>query len=58
VLLRLAGGKGSPDAKARVETAYAAVGLGPDARAEEISPARFVLLERAFHAPCSGGSPE
>ncbi len=57
VLLRLAGGKGSPDAKARVEAAYAAVGLGPDARAEEISPARFVLLERAFHAPCSGGSP-
>jgi 16S rRNA (adenine1518-N6/adenine1519-N6)-dimethyltransferase len=57
VLLRMAGGKGSPDARARVEAAYAAVGLGPDARAEEISPDRFVLLERAFHAPYSGGSP-
>ena len=56
VLLRLAGGKGSPEARARVETAYAAVGLGPEARAEEVSPERFVLLERAFQAPCSGGS--
>jgi 16S rRNA (adenine1518-N6/adenine1519-N6)-dimethyltransferase len=53
VLLRLAGGKGSPEARARVEAAYAAVGLGPEARAEEISPERFVLMEQAFHAPAS-----
>ena len=50
VLLRLAGGKGSPEARLRVEQAFAAVGLGPDARAEEIEPDRFVRLERAFHA--------
>ena len=50
VLLRLGGGKGSPEAKARVEAAFAAVGLGPEARAEEIDPAGFVRLERAFHA--------
>lgn len=58
VLLRLAGGKGSPEARARVEAAYAAVGLGPEARAEEIDPDRFVLLEQAFHAPCPGSFPE
>ncbi len=50
VLLRLAGGKGSDAAKARVAAAYAALGLGPDARAEEISPDRFVELDRVFHA--------
>ena len=50
VLLRLAGGKGNDAAKARVEAAYAALGLGPDARAEEISPDRFVELDRVFHA--------
>ena len=49
VLLRLAGGKGSPEAKARVEAAFAAMGLGPEARAEENDPAGFVRLERAFH---------
>jgi 16S rRNA (adenine1518-N6/adenine1519-N6)-dimethyltransferase len=54
VLLRLAGGKGSPEARARVETAYAALELSPEARAEEIGPDRFVLLERAFHAPPAG----
>jgi len=50
VLLRLAGGKGSPEARARVEAASAAVGLSPDARAEQIPPDRFVALDRAFHA--------
>ncbi|MFM8414859.1 MAG: 16S rRNA (adenine(1518)-N(6)/adenine(1519)-N(6))-dimethyltransferase RsmA [Planctomycetota bacterium] len=54
VLVRLAGGKGSPEARQRVERAFAAVGLGPDARAEEIEPDRFVRLERAFHAPETG----
>jgi 16S rRNA (adenine1518-N6/adenine1519-N6)-dimethyltransferase len=57
VLLRLGGGKGSPEARARVEAAYTAVGLGPEARAEEISPERFVVLEQAFYAPRTGGSP-
>jgi 16S rRNA (adenine1518-N6/adenine1519-N6)-dimethyltransferase len=54
VLLRLAGGKGSPEARARVEAAYAALELSPEARAEEIGPDQFVLLERAFHAPPAG----
>jgi 16S rRNA (adenine1518-N6/adenine1519-N6)-dimethyltransferase len=49
-LLRLAGGKASPGARERVERAFAAVGLGPEARAEEIDPDRFVRLERAFYA--------
>jgi 16S rRNA (adenine1518-N6/adenine1519-N6)-dimethyltransferase len=49
VLLRIAGGKGTAGAEARVEAAFAALGLAPDARAEEISPDRFVALERAFH---------
>lgn len=50
VLLRLAGGKGSEAAKAHVAAVYAALGLGPDTRAEEISPDRFVDLDRVFHA--------
>ena len=50
ILLRMAGGKGSDAAKARVAATFAAVGLGPDARAEEIDPDRFVMLERAFYA--------
>jgi 16S rRNA (adenine1518-N6/adenine1519-N6)-dimethyltransferase len=54
VLLRLAGGKASPEARARVEAAYAALELSPEARAEEIGPDQFVLLERAFHAPPAG----
>jgi hypothetical protein len=37
-----------------VEAAYAALELAPEARAEEIAPDRFVLLERAFHAPPAG----
>ena len=50
VLLRLAGGKGSEAAKAHVAAAYAQLSLGPDTRAEEISPDRFVDLDRVFHA--------
>jgi 16S rRNA (adenine1518-N6/adenine1519-N6)-dimethyltransferase len=58
VLLRLAGGKSSEAAKAGVAAAYAALGLGPDARAEEISPDRFVELDRVFHEAGSlPGSP-
>jgi 16S rRNA (adenine1518-N6/adenine1519-N6)-dimethyltransferase len=48
VLLRMAGGKASDAARERVARAFAAVGLGPDARAEEIDPDRFVQLEQAF----------
>jgi len=50
VLLRMAGGKGKPEARARVDATFAALELGPDARAEELSPDRFVLLERAYQA--------
>ncbi len=56
VLLRMAGGKGTDKAKTRVATAFAALGLGPDARAEEISPERFVALEKAFN-PSGAGDP-
>jgi 16S rRNA (adenine1518-N6/adenine1519-N6)-dimethyltransferase len=55
VLLRMAGGKGSEAARERVERAFAGVGLGPDARAEEIDPDRFVRLEQAFFATESAG---
>jgi 16S rRNA (adenine1518-N6/adenine1519-N6)-dimethyltransferase len=48
VLLRMAGGKGTDAAKARVAAAFAALALGPEARAEEISPEGFVALEQAF----------
>jgi 16S rRNA (adenine1518-N6/adenine1519-N6)-dimethyltransferase len=48
VLLRMAGGKASDAARERVARAFAAVGLGPEARAEEIDPDRFVRLEQGF----------
>jgi 16S rRNA (adenine1518-N6/adenine1519-N6)-dimethyltransferase len=54
VLLRMAGGKASDEAKARVAAAFADLGLGPEARAEEISPEGFVALERAFSFSSSG----
>ncbi len=54
VLLRMAGNKGSEAAKARVAAAFSALGLGPDSRAENISPDRFVTLEGAFYAPVPG----
>ncbi len=50
VLLRMAGGKGSDAAKDRVASAFAALGLGTDTRAEEIPPDRFVSLEAAFYS--------
>jgi 16S rRNA (adenine1518-N6/adenine1519-N6)-dimethyltransferase len=54
VLLRMAGGKASDAAREQVAAAFAAVGLGPDARAEEIDPNRFVQLEQAFYASETG----
>jgi 16S rRNA (adenine1518-N6/adenine1519-N6)-dimethyltransferase len=54
VLLRMAGGKGTDAAKVRVAAAFTALGLGPEARAEEISPEGFVALERTFNASSSG----
>ena len=48
VLLRMAGGKREEAARRTVEAAFAALGLGGDARAEEIPPADFVRLKRAF----------
>lgn len=50
VLVRMAGGKGSAGAKERVASAFAALDLGPDARAGDIPPDRFVALEQAFQA--------
>jgi len=50
VLLRLAGGKREATAREAVERSFAALGLGADARAEEIAPDDFVRLEREFHA--------
>jgi 16S rRNA (adenine1518-N6/adenine1519-N6)-dimethyltransferase len=50
VLLRLAGGKQTDAARARVERLYAALGLPGDVRAEDISPDDFVRLVKAFFA--------
>jgi 16S rRNA (adenine1518-N6/adenine1519-N6)-dimethyltransferase len=55
VLLRMAGGKGSAAARDAVERVFAAVGLGPEARAEDLSPDVFVVLERAFAETTSAG---
>jgi 16S rRNA (adenine1518-N6/adenine1519-N6)-dimethyltransferase len=55
VLLRMAGGKGSPEAHSRVEAALAAITAGPETRAEELSPERFVVLEQAFYAGAASG---
>jgi 16S rRNA (adenine1518-N6/adenine1519-N6)-dimethyltransferase len=45
VLVRLAGGgRRSDDARATVDAVFAACGLGPEARAEEIPPDEFVRL--------------
>jgi len=49
VLLRMAGDKSSEAAKTRVAASFAVLGLGPEARAEEISPDGFVALEQAFN---------
>jgi 16S rRNA (adenine1518-N6/adenine1519-N6)-dimethyltransferase len=50
VLLRLAGGKQTDAARARVERLYAALGLPGDVRAEDIPPDDFVRLVKAFFA--------
>lgn len=54
VLLRMAGDKSSEAAKTRVAASFAALGLGPEARAEEISPDGFVALEQAFNTADRG----
>jgi 16S rRNA (adenine1518-N6/adenine1519-N6)-dimethyltransferase len=51
ILLRMAGGKKDAAAHETVERVYAALGLAPDARAEEIAPDDFVRLIEAFDAP-------
>lgn len=50
VLARMAGGRREAGSRATVEAVFAACGLGPDARAEDITPDAFVELERAFAA--------
>ncbi len=50
VLLRMAGGKASDGARERVASALAALDLGPDTRAEDIPPDRFIALEQVFFA--------
>jgi 16S rRNA (adenine1518-N6/adenine1519-N6)-dimethyltransferase len=54
VLLGIAGGKREATARDRVEAVFASLGLAPDARAEDIPPDQFVVLERVFAA--AGGS--
>ena len=48
VLRRMAGGKGDPEAGRRVDAAFAALELLPEARAEDLTPERFVRLAAAF----------
>jgi 16S rRNA (adenine1518-N6/adenine1519-N6)-dimethyltransferase len=50
-LLRMAGGKKEAAAQATVERVYAALGLPPDARAEDIPPDDFVRLVKVFDTP-------
>jgi len=55
VLVGIAGGKRSADARERVARVYDAMGLAADARAEDIPPDDFVRLERGFAAAGDGG---
>jgi 16S rRNA (adenine1518-N6/adenine1519-N6)-dimethyltransferase len=55
VLVRMAGGKADPEARHRADKALAAIQAGPEARAEEIPPAGFVILEEAFYAAAPSG---
>jgi 16S rRNA (adenine1518-N6/adenine1519-N6)-dimethyltransferase len=48
VLLGMAGGRRSEAARAAVEAVFAALGLPPNARAEDLSPDAFVQLAAAF----------
>jgi 16S rRNA (adenine1518-N6/adenine1519-N6)-dimethyltransferase len=50
VLVRIAGGKREATARAAVDHVFGELGLGPDARAEDIGPDDFVRLERCFAA--------
>jgi 16S rRNA (adenine1518-N6/adenine1519-N6)-dimethyltransferase len=50
VLVRMAGGHRTPGTRDLVDAVFAAGGLPPETRAEELSPAAFVELERRFHA--------
>jgi len=55
VLLRIAGGKKAETARVAVEGLFAGLGLAEDARAEQLSPDKFVRLERDFAASRPGG---
>ncbi|MCS5616437.1 MAG: ribosomal RNA small subunit methyltransferase A, partial [Pirellulales bacterium] len=55
VLVRMAGGKADPEARHRADKALTAIQAGPEARAEEIPPAGFVILEEAFYAAAPSG---
>jgi len=56
VLVRMAGGKQNPSAKAVVDAIFAEMGFAPGTRAEEISPDRFVILHHTFRR-LTGRSP-
>jgi 16S rRNA (adenine1518-N6/adenine1519-N6)-dimethyltransferase len=56
VLVRMAGGKQNAGSAATVADVFDRLGLGPDARAEEIGPDAFVRLARAFHDGGAGSS--
>jgi 16S rRNA (adenine1518-N6/adenine1519-N6)-dimethyltransferase len=48
VLVRMAGGRDQAKGRATVDRVFAEMGLGPQARAEEISPDDFVRLEACY----------
>ncbi|MGA0041365.1 MAG: 16S rRNA (adenine(1518)-N(6)/adenine(1519)-N(6))-dimethyltransferase RsmA, partial [Pirellulales bacterium] len=48
VLVRMAGGRDQAKGRAIVDRVFAEMGLGPQARAEEISPDDFVRLEACY----------
>lgn len=50
VLVRMAGGRRDAGSRATVDAVFTACGLGPQTRAEDITPDAFVELERAFAA--------
>lgn len=54
VLVRMAGGQRAPGARERVDAAFAACGLGPQTRAEDLPPEQFVTLERLLRGEASG----
>lgn len=54
VLVRIAGGKRESGVREGVDALFTTLGLGPDARAEEIPPAGLIRLESEFHARFGG----